>query len=50
MIQALFLIFYLLFPALVIYGCKRSKALNKVGEILLLYGVGILVANLFIFP
>lgn len=50
MIQVLFLIFYLLFPALVIYGCKRSKALNKVGEILLLYGVGILVANLFIFP
>ena len=50
MIQALFLIFYLLFPALVIYGCKRSKALNKVGEILLLYGVGIFVANLFIFP
>lgn len=50
MIQALFLIFYLLFPALVVYGCKRSKALNKVGEILLLYGVGILVANLFIFP
>lgn len=50
MIQALFLVFYLLFPALVVYGCKRSKALNKVGEILLLYGVGILVANLFIFP
>ncbi|MCQ2305644.1 MAG: DUF819 family protein [Bacteroidales bacterium] len=50
MIQALFLIFYLLFPALVVYGCKRSKALNKVGEILLLYGVGILIANLFIFP
>ena len=50
MIQALFLIFYLLFPALVVYGCKRSKALNKVGEILLLYGVGIFVANLFIFP
>ena len=50
MIQALFLIFYLLFPALVVYACKKSTALNKVGEILLLYGVGILMANLFIFP
>ena len=50
MIQALFLIFYLLSPALVVYACKKSKALNKVGEILLLYGVGILIANLFIFP
>lgn len=50
MVQALFLIFYLFFPALVVYACKKSTALNKVGEILLLYGVGILIANLFIFP
>ena len=50
MIQALFLLFYLLFPALVVYACKKSTTLNKVGEILLLYGVGILIANLFIFP
>lgn len=50
MIRALFLIFYLLFPALVVYACKKSTTLNKVGEILLLYGVGILMANLFIFP
>ena len=50
MIQAMFLLFYLLFPALVVYACKKSTTLNKVGEILLLYGVGILIANLFIFP
>lgn len=50
MIQALFLLFYLLFPALIIYLCKRSKALGKVGEILLLYAIGIVIANTLIFP
>ncbi len=37
-------------PALVIWLCKRSKTLSQIGEILLLYGIGVVVANLIIFP
>ena len=43
-------LFYLLSPAGVIWLCRRSTLLAKVGSILLLYILGILVGNLFIFP
>jgi Predicted integral membrane protein len=44
------ILFYLLAPAGVVWLCRRSKALAKVGAILLLYILGLIVANLFIFP
>lgn len=50
MLQILSLIFYFTFPALTIVLCRKSAFLNKIGEILLLYIVGILVSNLVIFP
>ena len=50
MIQILSLLFYFTFPSLIIYLCRKSALMNKIGEILLLYIVGILVFNLVIFP
>ena len=50
MIQILSLLFYFTFPSLIIYLCRKSALMNKIGEILLLYIVGILVSNLVIFP
>ena len=50
MIQILSLLFYFTFPSLIIYLCRKSSVMNKIGEILLLYIVGILISNLVIFP
>ena len=50
MIQILSLLFYFTIPCLIIYLCRKSPIMNKIGEILLLYIVGILISNLVIFP
>ncbi|MBQ2852357.1 MAG: DUF819 family protein [Bacteroidales bacterium] len=50
MLQFLSLLFYFLTPCLIIYLCRRFTFLSKIGEVLLLYIVGILVSNLVIFP
>ena len=44
------ILFYLLAPAGVIWLCRHSRLLAKAGAILLLYILGVVVANLFIFP
>lgn len=46
----LLLLFYLLSPALVLWACNRSKILNKIGPVLLLYILGFIVANLNLIP
>lgn len=50
MIQILTILFYFLFPYIVIILCKRSPMMNKVGEVLLLYIIGVAISNLFVFP
>lgn len=50
MIQSLSILFYFLFPYLIIVLCRKSAFLNKIGEILLLYIIGILISNLVVFP
>ena len=50
MIQFLSLLFYFIVPYLVIVLCRKSAVMNKIGEILLLYIVGILISNLVVFP
>ncbi len=42
--------FYLLSPALVLWACNRWKILNKIGPVLILYFIGIIVANLNLIP
>ncbi|MDD5447703.1 MAG: DUF819 family protein [Actinomycetota bacterium] len=43
------IVFYLLFPALVIYLCYRFPVINKVGAVIICYLVGMLVGNFFTF-
>ena len=50
MIQFLSLLFYFIVPYLVIVLCRKYMVLNKIGEILILYIVGILISNVIIFP
>ena len=41
---------YLLVPAAVVFLCRRFRIFGKVGAILILYFLGVILANLFIFP
>ena len=50
MIQILSLLFYFVVPCLVILLCRKYAFLNKIGEILTLYIIGIIVSNVFVFP
>lgn len=44
------ILFYLLAPALVLWACNKWKVINKIGPVLLLYIIGIIVANLNLIP
>ncbi len=48
--KLLLIIFYLLAPAGVLWACRKSKVLDKVGPVLTLYILGVVVANLHIIP
>lgn len=50
MISVPVILFYLLVPAGVVWLCRRFSAIGKVGAILVLYFLGIILANLFVFP
>ena len=48
--KLLLIIFYLLAPAGILWACRRSKWLGKVGPVLSLYILGVVIANLHIVP
>lgn len=48
--KLLLIIFYLLAPAGILWACRRSKLLGKVGPVLTLYILGVVIANLHIVP
>ena len=50
MIAVVWVLFFLLSPVGVIWLCRRSKVAGKIGSILILYFLGIIVANLLIYP
>ena len=39
-------LFFLLTPAVVVWLCRRLSLLRKIGPIMVLYAIGIVVANL----
>ena len=43
-------VFFVLFPALVIYLCQRFPVLNRLGAVVICYAVGILIGNISILP
>ena len=46
----LLIIFYLVAPAGVLFICRKNKVFRKIGPVLTLYLLGVLVANIGIFP
>lgn len=44
------ILFYFLFPVLIIYSTQKSKFLNRIGAVVLAYGVGLLIGNMGVFP
>lgn len=46
----IYILSFTLLPSLTIYLCKKYSFLKQIGEILLLYIIGLLIGNLFIFP
>ncbi len=47
----LFLIlFYFLFPVFIIYVTQKNKFLNKIGAVVLAYGIGLFIGNIGLFP
>ncbi len=49
-LTVLIILFYLLVPAAVVWLCRHARWAEKVGAILILYFLGIIVANLLVFP
>ena len=50
LLKIILIIFYLVAPAAVLYGCRRWRWMDKIGPILILYFLGAIIANLGIFP
>jgi uncharacterized membrane protein len=49
-VNILWAVFFVLFPALVIYLCQRFPVLNKLGAVVICYAVGIIIGNINILP
>jgi uncharacterized membrane protein len=44
------ILFFVLFPALVVYLCHRLPVLNKIGGVVICYAVGIVIGNIGVLP
>lgn len=44
------ILFYFLFPVLLIYSTQKNKFLNKIGAVVLAYGIGLFIGNIGLFP
>lgn len=49
-LSVIWVLFFLLAPAGVVWLCRRSKAAARIGAILILYFIGLIVGNLLIYP
>ena len=50
LLNVLLTIFYLVAPAGILFICRKTKVFNKIGPVLTLYLLGVIVANIGIFP
>ncbi len=46
----LLVIFYLFFPALIIYATRKNSIVEKIGAVVIAYAVGLFIGNVGIFP
>ena len=44
------LVFYLVFPAIIIYACIRYPLLDKIGMIIICYAIGLVLGNINLLP
>ncbi|MBO7069980.1 MAG: DUF819 family protein [Bacteroidales bacterium] len=49
-LSVIWVLFFLLAPAGVVWLCRRSKAAARIGAILILYFIGLIVGNLLVYP
>lgn len=49
-LTATLILFYFLIPVLLIYLTHISKTVNKIGAVVLAYGIGLLIGNVGLFP
>jgi uncharacterized membrane protein len=47
---ALLVVFYLFFPALIIYATRKNSIVDKIGAVVIAYGFGLLIGNIGLFP
>jgi hypothetical protein len=50
MSTVLWILFFFLFPCLIIYLCEKSKLLDRIGPVVLCYIFGLLIGNTGILP
>ncbi|MFP4042017.1 MAG: hypothetical protein ACLFT6_04560, partial [Bacteroidales bacterium] len=43
-------IFYLFFPMLILYLCRKIPMINKLGAVVIAYAAGIIIGNISILP
>jgi len=48
--KILLVLFYVFFPMLILYLCRKFPMINKLGSVVIAYGVGIIVGNIGILP
>src|SRR5664279_3656649 len=48
--KIILILFYFLAPALILYACHKSNAINKIGSIIIAYALGLIIGNLRILP
>ena len=48
--KIILVLFYLFFPMLILYLCRKFPMVNKLGSVVVAYGVGLIIGNIGILP
>jgi len=48
--KIILVLFYLFFPMLILYLCRKFPMVNKLGSVVIAYGVGLIIGNIGILP
>ena len=48
--KILLILFYVFFPMLILYLCRKFPMVNKLGSVVIAYGVGLIIGNIGILP
>jgi len=48
--KIILVLFYLFFPMLILYLCRKFPMVNKLGSVVIAYGIGLIIGNIEILP